>query len=160
MVLADAEPINRMSWRSTRRPGHPSDDEDRESVMLGGVRLRGGDDDNAPLALEDPWWSKLTGMPSSRPVHALAHSGCTCPRKVGPLALFMRHSSVRSFLPGSRRERGESGPSRCRSCGSRLSWCSVWRGEAMVLRHCDFRRWIRLQDSGVSGRLLSFPSLS
>jgi len=109
MVLADADPINRMSWRSTRRPGQASDDEDRESVMLGGVRLRGGDDDNAPLALEDPWWSKLTGMPSSWPVHEPAHSGCTCARRVGPSALFMHVLPVRLFLAGQSRERGKIG---------------------------------------------------
>ena len=62
MVIADPDltiRTNRMSWRSTRKPNN-EDSDDQESVMLGGVRLR-GEDDTGPLALEDPWWSKLTG---------------------------------------------------------------------------------------------------
>lgn len=62
MVKADAEPVApRVRWTSTRRAAE--EDEDRESILLGGVPLV-PTDDNAPLALEDPWWLKLTGFRS------------------------------------------------------------------------------------------------
>eukprot|EP00286_Rhodomonas_abbreviata_P011098 CAMPEP_0181328898 /NCGR_PEP_ID=MMETSP1101-20121128/22999_1 /TAXON_ID=46948 /ORGANISM="Rhodomonas abbreviata, Strain Caron Lab Isolate" /LENGTH=149 /DNA_ID=CAMNT_0023437893 /DNA_START=73 /DNA_END=518 /DNA_ORIENTATION=- len=65
MVKADPEPVPpRVRWTSTRRPGAAGEsDDDKESILLGGVPLV-PTDDNAPLALDDPWWLKLTGFRS------------------------------------------------------------------------------------------------
>eukprot|EP00960_Hanusia_phi_P023379 690019-Hanusia_phi.AAC.1 len=68
MVRADPDPVERVRWTSTRRHADgriEDEDEDRESVLRGGVRLV-PTDDYAPLALDDPWWVKLLGFKSPR----------------------------------------------------------------------------------------------
>jgi hypothetical protein len=62
MVQADAAPVERVRWTSTRR--RPTDDDDDESVLRGGVPMRGEDGEDVPLALDDPWWVKLFGYRS------------------------------------------------------------------------------------------------
>ena len=64
MVQADAAPVERVRWTSTRR--RPNDDDDDESVLRGGVPMRGEDGEDVPLALDDPWWVKLFGYRSPR----------------------------------------------------------------------------------------------
>ncbi|EKX34629.1 hypothetical protein GUITHDRAFT_119175 [Guillardia theta CCMP2712] len=68
MVRADPDPVERVRWTSTRRHvagGVEDDDDDRESMLRGGVRLVPAED-YAPLALDDPWWVKLLGFKSPR----------------------------------------------------------------------------------------------
>jgi len=56
--------IERVRWTSSRQ-GAQEDDEDKESILLGGVPLV-AQDDSAPISLEDPWWVKLLGIKSGK----------------------------------------------------------------------------------------------
>lgn len=63
MVKADPDPVERVRWTSTRRAD--GEDDDLDTKLRGGVPLR-GDDEDSPLALDDPWWVKLFGYKSPR----------------------------------------------------------------------------------------------
>eukprot|EP00802_Teleaulax_amphioxeia_P013127 Tamp_13175.p1 GENE.Tamp_13175~~Tamp_13175.p1 ORF type:complete len:403 (+),score=45.10 Tamp_13175:48-1256(+) len=66
MVKVDPDPVERVRWTSTRRANRDdNDDLDADSIMRGGVPLQSAEED-APIALEDPWWVKLFGYKSPR----------------------------------------------------------------------------------------------